>query len=84
MTVADVVVSVAEELIRTGAHDTGRGTPWKQRTHCEYGHEYTEANTMPRVDSSGRRCRECQRERGRRWYRQRGAALRAARRRRTT
>jgi hypothetical protein len=72
--------SEAQELVRNGVRSTGRGNPWKGRTHCEHGHEYTPENTMLRVDSSGRRCRECQREQGRRWYRERGAALRAARR----
>ncbi len=71
--------SVAQQQVSAGANN-GRGSPWKQRTHCEHGHEYTPANIMPRVDSSGRRCRECQRERGRRWYATRGHALRAARR----
>ena len=73
--------SEAQELVCNGSRSTGRGLPWKARTHCEHGHEYTPENTMPRADSSGRRCRECQRERGRRWYQQRGAALRAGRRR---
>jgi hypothetical protein len=76
-----VLMSEAEELVRNGSRSSGRGNPWKARTHCEYGHAFTPANTMPRVDSSGRRCRECQREKGRRWYRERGKALRAARRR---
>jgi hypothetical protein len=70
-------LSIAGEMM---SRDRGRGMPWKGRTHCEHGHEYTSENIMPRVDSSGRRCRECHRERGRRWYRERGAALRAARR----
>jgi hypothetical protein len=82
--VTEVVVSVAEELVRNGSRGSGRGLPWKARTHCEHGHEFTPENTMPRVDSSGRRCRQCQRERGRRWYQQKGAALRAARRHGTT
>jgi hypothetical protein len=80
----EVVLSVAEELVRNGSRSTGRGNPWKSRTHCEHGHAYSAENTMMRVDSSGRRCRQCQRESGRRWYQQRGAALRAARRRGTT
>jgi hypothetical protein len=78
--VAEVLVSVAEELVRNGSRSSGRGNPWKARTHCEHGHEFTPENTMMRVDSSGRRCRECDRATGRRWYQQRGKALRAARR----
>ncbi len=74
---------MAEELVRNGSRATGRGRNWARRTHCEYNHEFTPENTMERVDSSGRRCRQCQRERGRRWYREKGAALRAARRRGT-
>ena len=29
-----------------------------RRTHCKHGHEFTEANTLPRSDG-GRRCRTC-------------------------
>jgi len=62
--------SLAEELVRTGARDTGRGMPWKGRSHCGHGHEFTPENTLWRTDSShgARRCRRCHRERGRAWY----------------
>lgn len=78
---AEVVVSEAEELVRNGSRSTGRGLPWKARTHCGHGHEFTPENTAPRPDSSAgaRRCRTCKRERARRWYEQRGAALRGHR-----
>ena len=79
--------SLAEELVRTGARDTGRGMPWKARTHCNHGHEFTPGNTLWRTDSShgARRCRRCHRERTLAWYYRAGGnpgreARRAARR----
>lgn len=70
--------SEAEEV--AAVEGSRRGEPWKSRSSCERGHPYDDTNTMVRVDSSGRRCRECQRAYGRRWYRERGATLRKARR----
>jgi hypothetical protein len=47
------------------------------KVYCIHGHEFTDENTyfMP---SGGRRCRECDRESGRKWYRERGKALRSS------
>lgn len=39
----------------------------RAKTHCPQNHEYTEENTY-RPPSGGRVCRDCQRERGLRWY----------------
>jgi hypothetical protein len=74
--------SEAALLVRNGSRATGRGNPWKGRTHCEHGHEYTPENTYWRTErsGSGRRCRACTREDSRRWYAARGKALRAAQR----
>jgi hypothetical protein len=69
--------SLAETLVRSGVRGSRRGRPWKDRTHCEHGHEYTPENTAYRPHGA-RRCRTCVRERGRRWYATRGAAARAA------
>jgi hypothetical protein len=79
MTTTGCVLSVAETLVRSGVRN-GRGRPWKDRTHCEKGHEYTEANTLRRPDNGSRRCRTCARERDNAWYARRGAAARKARR----
>jgi len=69
-TTEPAVPSVAQELVRNGSRSSGRGNPWKSRTHCEHGHEFTPENTLWRTDSSpgARRCRICHRERGRAWY----------------
>jgi hypothetical protein len=58
---------------------SGRGSPWKGRTHCQYGHEFSPENTLHRSDSTpgARRCLECKRRRYREYYDRRGAALRA-------
>lgn len=40
----------------------GRGgtNGFERRTHCEYGHPFTPANTLPRYGpGTGRRCRAC-------------------------
>jgi hypothetical protein len=76
------VPSLAEEIVRNGTRATGRGSPWKGRTHCGHGHEFTPENTLRRGDSSAnaRRCRECKRQRSLDWYYARGKALRASRR----
>jgi hypothetical protein len=37
------------------------------KTRCDYGHEFTEANTYIDPTTGGRSCRECRAERGRRW-----------------
>ena len=73
------VPSEAEELVGNGSRDTGRGLPWKSRTHCEHGHEFTAENTYMRSHGA-RRCRACLRAAGARWYATRGKALRQARR----
>lgn len=74
--------SVAAELVRAGVHNTRRGEPWKSRTHCQHGHEFTPENTTIRSDSSenARRCLACKRERDQRWYQLRGRELRKSRR----
>lgn len=35
------------------------------KTHCDSGHEFTEANTYYRPDRTGRQCRACRRDRKR-------------------
>lgn len=47
---------------------------WRERTHCDAGHEYTKANTRwHEVDGYRYRiCRECQRLASLRWKRARG------------
>jgi hypothetical protein len=54
-------MSVAEELVRNGSR-SGRGRPWKDRTHCLRGHPYTPENilwrpawrqTMPHLQGRG-------------------------------
>lgn len=74
--------SEAQELVSNGTRATGRGSNWSRRDRCGNGHEFTAENTLWRVDSSpnARRCRQCLRAAGAKWYRERGAALRAARR----
>lgn len=52
----------------TIAENTRRGNRvgWK-KTHCKYGHEFTETNTL--YGSRGKRiCRTCNQERDRRYY----------------
>lgn len=54
----------------------GEGTPARNavKTHCDSGHEYTEANTH--VDARGwRECRACSRARGRRAYNKKREAI---------
>jgi hypothetical protein len=41
----EMVLSVAEELVRNGSR-SGRGRPWKDRTHCLYAHPYTAENII--------------------------------------
>ena len=60
-----------------------RGNGWAARnarkTHCPQGHEYTIGNlyVTPKGD---RRCRECAREKSRKWWNARGSDRRRARR----
>jgi hypothetical protein len=65
------VPSVAEELVRNGSRSSGRGRPWKDRTHCLRGHAYTAENIEWRSHGA-RRCKKCKAERGRVWYHERG------------
>lgn len=44
------------DMIRHGTHQNSR------KTHCKYGHEFTEANTRMRP-TGGRSCRSCDRDR---------------------
>lgn len=41
------------------------GAPWKAKTHCPHGHEYTPENTARYGPYRARNCRTCRRERGR-------------------
>jgi hypothetical protein len=71
--------SESEELVRAG-QPNGRGRPYKDRTHCQRGHEYTPENTLLRTDNaygSPRRCRQCERARHARWSAARKAAAAA-------
>jgi hypothetical protein len=70
--------SEAEEIVRSGTR-SGRGKPWRDRTECLKGHPYTPENILWRAHGA-RRCRKCALARGRRWYAERGAAARTARR----
>ena len=72
------MLSEAEEIVLSGER-SGRGRPWKDRTHCLYGHPYTPGNIIWRKHGA-RRCRICHREADRKWYAERGAAARKARR----
>lgn len=76
------LLSEAESMVRSGARDSGRGLPWKARTACGKGHEYTEANTLYRTDGYGgaRRCRACKHARYQDYYQRRGRELRRAQR----
>lgn len=47
-------------------HNVGH---WK--THCKYGHEFTDENTIWREGDTRRECRECSRRRCRETYRRR-------------
>jgi hypothetical protein len=74
---------ISENAERAAAEaGSGRGKPWRGRTHCGYGHPYDDANTAYRTDSTAgaRRCIECKRRHGREWYARRGRELRKARR----
>jgi hypothetical protein len=45
------------------------------KTHCPYGHEYTDANLI--VDADGHRvCRECRNDKYKRWYARNADAMR--------
>ncbi len=46
-----------QENIRRGRH------PLAERTHCRYGHEFTEANTYRPPNDRGRKCRRCHADR---------------------
>jgi hypothetical protein len=75
------MISENGEVAATEA-GSGRGQPWKARTHCGRGHEFTPENTAYRTDGYGgaRRCLECKRARYREYYARRGSALRKAQR----
>lgn len=62
------LVTRAENVLR------GESAPAEnaRKTHCDAGHPFSESNTY--ITPAGRRqCRTCQRERKRRWLRQRQA-----------
>jgi len=50
-----------QENVRRGLVPITNGRTWGERTHCSAGHEYTEATTYLRANSSGfiRQCRVC-------------------------
>lgn len=56
----DTHSSNCEDLVRHGTHRNIR------KTECDYGHEYTEANTI--YKQGGRTCRECKRIRDAAFY----------------
>lgn len=74
MTNLNSTPSLADELVRSGHRQCRRGQPWKNRTHCDYGHEFTPENTLIRPDKRHmvRRCRECRNRRAREYYWRRG------------
>lgn len=77
-----LVPSEAEEIVRSGQR-SGRGKPWRDRTHCLRGHAYTPENTLWRSDArshDARRCRICHAAASAQWYASRGAAARSGRR----
>ena len=52
-----------EPVTRRENHRRG----WRAKvTHCKYGHEFTESNTITRK-GGGRECRTCRRDINRRW-----------------
>lgn len=55
------------DAAKNAADRSERGRHWTQRrppkTHCKYGHEYTEENTV--MTRTGRSCRTCRRIRAR-------------------
>jgi hypothetical protein len=67
------VISEAAEIATV--EGSKRGAPWKGRTHCGHGHEFTPENTASRPDSTAgaRRCLECKRARYREYYSRRAA-----------
>ena len=59
-----------EENIRRG-DNYSKGARERNKTHCPQGHPYDDNNTLvPKEGSTkqGRKCRECSRERARRYY----------------
>jgi hypothetical protein len=70
--------SEAEEIVQSGQR-SGRGKPWRDRTSCLKGHEYTASNIIWRKHGA-RRCKICHRDADRKWYAEKGSAARKARR----
>jgi hypothetical protein len=66
------VVTLRENALENSGSMSAR---YAQRTHCDRGHEYTRENTMLLVGEKKfeRRCRECQKERERRFHAKRRA-----------
>ena len=50
----------SQENTRRGVTGQARAEQKRAQTHCEHGHEFTEANTAYRL-TGGRKCKECHR-----------------------
>lgn len=64
----ELLVPVGSPLLRYRRKSAPKPEP---RTACQYGHEYTEANTYYEVGTlrtGVRRCRECLRHHKNKWY----------------
>jgi len=46
--------SRAQEIVANGTRGSGRGRPWKDRTHCLKGHEYVPQNIVWRSHGARR------------------------------
>lgn len=52
------------DCVAKGRHDSCLR---KARTHCKYGHEYTQENTYWKPNGEGRDCKSCRMDANRRW-----------------